>query len=140
MWKLAGAWEHEQETRYGTGNWTPGGKVDNGWRNQIELVRKSIHGEEKLSEKIWPALRTGSGPRPCLTEELNSVRETLTEEIPARLRARKWILGRVLLWGQGSQRPKNEKRWPDLGLKTLAAESIQAEENKTEDLSSKNKL
>jgi hypothetical protein len=34
--------------------------------------------------------------------------------------------------GQGRQRLKNEKQRPDLGLKTLAAESIQATENKTE--------
>jgi hypothetical protein len=30
----------------------PGGKVNSGRTNQIEPVRESIHGEEKLSEKI----------------------------------------------------------------------------------------
>jgi hypothetical protein len=45
-----------------------------------------------------------------------------------------------LLRDQGSQRLKNEKQRPDLGLKTLAAESIQAAENKTEDRGSKNEL
>jgi hypothetical protein len=45
-----------------------------------------------------------------------------------------------LLRGQGSQRLKNEKQRPDLGLKTLVIQSIQADENKTEVLSSKNEL
>jgi hypothetical protein len=47
---------------------------------------------------------------------------------------------RALLRGQGSQRLKNEKQRPDLELKTLEAESIQAAGNKTEDLSGKTKL
>jgi hypothetical protein len=104
-------------------------------------VKKSNRvGEGKLSEKIWPALRAGSGPGPCRAEELNSEWETLTEEITARLWAGKRVLGRALLRGQGSQRLKNEKQRPDLGLKTLVIQSIQADENKTEVLSSKNEL
>jgi hypothetical protein len=92
--------------------------------NKSNRAGEGVHPRRRKTEREnLTGAQNRIEPGPCLAEELNSERETLTEEITT-----------------GSQRLKNEKQRPDLALKTLAAESIQAAENKTEDLSSKNEL